>query len=392
MKSKRKTMVPQFSFRPRSIVDEKLVMNRNENAVFDIILSIINDEDDSDESIADNTNYMLYAPAYSGYMGVNSDKDAYKALRSGMKSLYEHDVVIGDDKVGMHMRIISKWAWNVSQRAILFELTKDIKQMLIAEKRKNCNTFYIWKYSLPLSGKYAPKLYYCLKEWAKTGNRIDTVENLRYILNFPENDKYCDIHRKIVSSIEEINEKTDIFVSFDEIKENVRGGSKVVSIRFNIQNKKNIPVYESFSDVPGISYKAGTECIIKGLIADIGIKVSEKDIQSIAKKADDNHLDETTIRRRLNSVKDKMFNKKNPVGFLIFVMSDQFSEIPEENTNTKAFSAKNNSFKNFHERGENLDKNTETRYWELFTKKMTYNNTITEAELQELEEIECMRN
>ena len=376
---KKRNQVPQFSFRPRSIVDEKLVMNRNENAVFDIILSIINEEDDDDVSVAENTKYILYAAEYAGYMGISAEKDAYKALRSGMKSLYEHDVVIGDEKAGMHMRIIQIWGWNASQKEIFFELTKDVKRMLVIEKKKNCNTFYIWKYSLPLAGKYAPKLYYCLKEWAKTGHRIDTVDNLKYILDFPVNDKYSEVHRKLESAVAEINAKTDICVSFSEITENVRGGAKVSKIKFNIKNKKNLPVVNA----PALPDKTNFSLVEKTIRERLsGTGLSESTISAVVAAAEKNGLEKSAVIRRLDYFKDNMASLKNPAGFLIFAMSDSFTE---EKINMSQ--QKKNRFHNFKQRGDDLDPELEKRYWELFTKRITVNDSLTDEESAELDEI-----
>jgi len=95
--------------------------------------------------------------------------------------------------------------------------------------------------------KYSARLYFLLQQWAKVGNKTMELDEIRKILGvgFTEKDgkrvyKLGLFHqlrqRALEPAIEEINQYTDLNISYDEIIE----GQKVTSVTFHIEktNKK----------------------------------------------------------------------------------------------------------------------------------------------------------
>lgn len=98
---------------------------------------------------------------------------------------------------------------------------------------------------MKFKSKYTSRLFFLLKQWEKLGHKTVTIDEIRKIIGvgYTEKDgkrvyKLSMYHqlrqRAIESSIAEINEFTDLNISYSEINE----GKKVVAIDFHIEKKK----------------------------------------------------------------------------------------------------------------------------------------------------------
>lgn len=97
---------------------------------------------------------------------------------------------------------------------------------------KNFTKYYL-KNIISLNSFYAMRIYELLKQYEKIGSREIDVSSLRYMLGIDDNKytDFYDIKRKILEpSVREINNKTDIRIFTEAIKE----GRKIARIKFNI--------------------------------------------------------------------------------------------------------------------------------------------------------------
>jgi len=92
------------------------------------------------------------------------------------------------------------------------------------------------KYTYVLNSRYSIRLYELLKQYENTGYRIDYIEELREMLGV-EKDEYkvfADFDKRVLKpAVEEINEKTDLKVSYYKKKT----GKKITHIEFRIEVK-----------------------------------------------------------------------------------------------------------------------------------------------------------
>lgn len=97
-------------------------------------------------------------------------------------------------------------------------------------------TKYFLKNIISLKSFYAMRIYELLKQYETIGHREIDIQSFRYMLGIA-NSKYkdfYDIKRKIlIPSVKEINEKTDIRINYNEIKE----GRKTVKIQFDVSSR-----------------------------------------------------------------------------------------------------------------------------------------------------------
>ncbi|MEH6891863.1 replication initiation protein [Bacillus sp. JJ864] len=88
-----------------------------------------------------------------------------------------------------------------------------------------------------LKSTYAIRIYELLKQYEDLKERTISLENLRYYLDAMDvYPNYANFKQRVLKpSQKELNQKTDIFFEFEEIK----SGRKVQKIRFIIRSQKN---------------------------------------------------------------------------------------------------------------------------------------------------------
>jgi plasmid replication initiation protein len=143
---------------------------------------------------------------------------------------------------------ISSIEKNPNDKSISFSFDKKLRPYLLGLKR----TFFVYRtlYAFNLGSAYGIRLY----QWAKSREYLKrpqqvTIDELRLSLGTIEFDgrgkivkeslkRYADFHRVAVQpAMKEINEKTDIWLAFKEVK---RPGTKIVaSLIFTVRQKES---------------------------------------------------------------------------------------------------------------------------------------------------------
>ena len=100
---------------------------------------------------------------------------------------------------------------------------------------KNNFTAYDIRNILPLTGKYTLRVYELLKQFSKIGERVLYVDELKRLLGVPEKYTYGHFKsRVLIPASEDLKQHTDMYFTFEEIKE----GKKVTAIRFTIEKQQ----------------------------------------------------------------------------------------------------------------------------------------------------------
>ena len=101
-------------------------------------------------------------------------------------------------------------------------------------------TKYELMYVLCLRGKYAVRLYEILKSYLFQGEWLIELSQLKQIIRCEGYDAYKEFNRNVLkTSIQEINDYTDLAVSYETIKE----GRSVKYINFKISDMKTTDDY-----------------------------------------------------------------------------------------------------------------------------------------------------
>lgn len=351
------------AYRPRSITEARLAMSASENDVFDILLTYINREND----IPENLYYELNIADFKKEFGLEYEQNAYKKIRNATLKLSDKSIEILDEQNRfVKFCLFQTVRWNEKSKKVEVELGSYIKKLLVNEKYKS-STFYRIKYTLPMDSQYSKRLYIMFNEWLKTGIRYDSVDILRDKLQVPKSYKYNMFKQRVLDiSLREINESTDIYVTYTETKQPVRGGQKVVGLTFQIKKKEC---------VTDRIEQDGAQMITDYLKSKNVNCITQVQAVIIYRTAQKGKLTDRQIKNRINIVIEKN-NVKSMIAYLIFAMSDKF-DTPKD---------VRNGFNNFEQR------NYSDEWITLFEKHCLNPENMSEDELLRLDELTSQAN
>ena len=180
-----------------------------------------------------------------GYESVNGK--AYKDIKKALSLLSKQqsdfiEIVTKDGRVEETIvRWLEKPRVDKATGMVTLKLDDDLKPYLLNLKKNY--TKFEWLYTKAMQSKYSVKLYELLKSWEKTrqGVKEFNLDDLKNYIDAPDSYKNFNTFKKRVLDIalEEINEITDLLVSYETKKK----GKKVIGLIFHISKKevKNIP-------------------------------------------------------------------------------------------------------------------------------------------------------
>ena len=159
----------------------------------------------------------------------------YDDLKEAIRKLLTRLIIIRTEQAVLATTFLSS-AEYFKNTTIELSFDKKLKPYLL--QLKNNFTMYQFENVIALSSVYAIRIYELCKQYQKIKERIIEIEDLKEILEIKKKYKKYNDFKKYVLEIakREINEKTDINISFEEIKT----GRKVSAIRFLISAKKEI--------------------------------------------------------------------------------------------------------------------------------------------------------
>ncbi|MCM1234068.1 MAG: replication initiation protein [Ruminococcus flavefaciens] len=348
------------AFKPRTLVEARCGLKASESDIFDMLLSYINRSDDD----PGNLTYTLVVNDFKDKFGLKYAENSYKKIRDGVTNLKGKtiDIWSDDGKIFESYVLFQSIKWNNRCGTVTVKLGEDIKSMIVQQKQSI--TYYEIRYTLPMSSRYSKRLYVMFKEWAQSKNkqRYDRVDELREKLKVPKSYKYNDFKTSVLNvALSEINNTTDLTVSFKEHLKPVRGGMKVVGLTFDIQEKVC---------VTDVVERQGSEMLLGYLLSKGVTSITRKQAVIIYRAAQKGKLTDRQIKNRVNIV----LNKKdvyNLAGYLIFAMSEKFKT-------PKALDA---GFKNFEGRAYSRE------WFQLFEKNMLAPECMSQEELQRFHEL-----
>ena len=212
------------------------------------VISMIEPEDESFKL------YKINVKHFAALSGLDSNA-LYEELREVALQIKSKPLVIpghlepGDPDPS---ELITSWFADVVIQAtgdgyVGVSISERLKPYLLQVKREFFK--YRLAYVLQLRSGYAIRLYQWAKRWQYSGKRRITIEDLRIVLGTVELTSKGSVKRTLLAlykdfkkrallpAVTEINEKTDISVSFIENK--VKGSKTVESLTFTINENAN---------------------------------------------------------------------------------------------------------------------------------------------------------
>ncbi|MEH8210460.1 replication initiation protein [Gallibacterium anatis] len=119
-----------------------------------------------------------------------------------------------------------------------FQIVLHEKLMPFVSEIKNKFTKYNLEYVAKFSGFHSIRLYEILAQYRLRGWReVSLVELKEWLQISDKYNRYNNFNQRVLNpAINEINEKSDLFVEVEPIKR----GRSIVSLKFTIQTKKNV--------------------------------------------------------------------------------------------------------------------------------------------------------
>lgn len=157
-------------------------------------------------------------------------KSEYQAIYDASEKLLDRKVKSYENGIREGWNWVSKFKCDENTKMITMKFCEDMKPFLLNLIENRGYTKFLLKYAMPLSSIYAQRFYEMYRSLvyegqAKAVQRVE-LQELRDRLEMPNNKNklYGHFKTRVLDIAErEINSKTDIFISFKEVRSNTRG-------------------------------------------------------------------------------------------------------------------------------------------------------------------------
>ncbi len=194
-----------------------------------IVLTMVGMIQPSDEDFKD---YRISVKSFSEMLGLKGSVK-YTQMKGIAENLMSKTVEIPKKNGGW---ILANWIssaeYKEGEGVIELSFSPKLKPYML--QLKNQFTSYRLSNILNLNSTYSIRLYELMKKWQHLGKWGCSVEDLRGKLGVGEKiyPKYANLKARVLApAIAEVNEKTDLFIRFNEIK----NGRSVERIEFTVQ-------------------------------------------------------------------------------------------------------------------------------------------------------------
>lgn len=215
------------------LVEAPCKLTITEQKIVYLILSMI---DKNDEDFKD---YKFRIVDFMEKLDLKG-QSAYSQLKATTRLLRSRTFTIKyKDENGDSHELQTGWVsdadYNDNTGTVTFYLSKKLKPFLL--QLKEYFTVLELDNLMQMKSVYSTKLYELLKQYKKIGQRTFDLKELKekLAINKKSYELYNNFKRKVLLiAQEEINEKTDIYFEFEEIKE----ARKVVALKFYINSNE----------------------------------------------------------------------------------------------------------------------------------------------------------
>ena len=224
------------------VVKDNALMNASYNLEVTeqrlILLAIINARE-THQGITSDSKLEIHANDYASQFHVTKEA-AYKALKTAVNNLFERQFSFKEEtKKGIGI-VRSRWVSRIKyiDDSAILEITfaPDVVP-LITRLEKHFTSYQIQQVT-QLTGKYAIRLYELLIAWREVG-KVPQIELSEFRAKLGiENDEYKAMNhfksRVLEPSIKQINQHTDITVSYEQHKR----GRTITGFSFKFKHKQ----------------------------------------------------------------------------------------------------------------------------------------------------------
>ena len=197
-----------------------------------LILWLMSEIQPSDDDL---TVFRIPVKEFAEFVGIDKNKNIYSQMANITRRLLDRKSFEIEDKDSgrlLQVNWLASADYHLRDGFVDIEISRKLKPYLLNLKQEF--TSLQLRYAVALSSFYAIRLYELLKQYESIGFRKCTIDELREYFGICEGKYkfYKDLRTYTVDiAIREINEKTDILVSYEEKKDGRRVGSLLFTIR-----------------------------------------------------------------------------------------------------------------------------------------------------------------
>lgn len=160
----------------------------------------------------------------------------YEQIKIAIKRISERWVRTEDNERITEFRWVSSRTYFKKEGRFRIAMTNEVMPYLT--QLKGQFTQYQLNHISGFSSFHSIRLYELLTQYKRVGERYISVEDLKKWLQLEEKyDRYNNLNQRVLTpALEEINEKSDLFIEYEPIKR----GRKIVGIEFDISYEKPI--------------------------------------------------------------------------------------------------------------------------------------------------------
>ncbi|MFK8796018.1 replication initiation protein [Planococcus plakortidis] len=218
-----------------------------------IVLTMASMIEPNDEDFKD---YRISIREFSEMLGLEG-KTKYTEVKEISKELMSKTIEIPQEDGGwLLVHWISSAKYIKGEGVLELSFSPKLRPYML--QLKDHFTSYRLSNVLSLNSTYSIRLYELMKKWQKTGKWEKSVEDLKLQFGVPEDSYKRYNHfktRVLLRAVEEVNEKTDLFIKIREIKKG-RSVEKIeFIIRYSPKKEIRVPRLENNSEsVEGLSW------------------------------------------------------------------------------------------------------------------------------------------
>ena len=176
----------------------------------------------------------ITAQEYSKLTGINI-KNAHRELYKASDALWTADIILFNGNEKIEIRWIQKRISKVKgEGSVIITWSDDVLKYISSLQSRF--TSYKLRYIATLQSGHSIRLYELLMKFKSTGERVIYLNDFKSSLGL--SDKYYqfkELNKFVIKpSIKELNERSDLIVSYEAIKK----GRSVVALSFEFKTKK----------------------------------------------------------------------------------------------------------------------------------------------------------
>lgn len=270
---------------------------------------------------------------FAKLLDIEQSKDIYKRVKKASENLMRKIVTIHEEDGDLLISWFSSVKYYKGAGMVSLRSDPRLKPYLLNLKQY---TQYRLENVLKLNSSYSIRIYEILKQYQKIRERTVPLDRLKELVGLKK-DQYPRLYdfkkRVLLVAQKELEEKTDICFTFNEVKE----GTKVVAIKFYIrknsiqEENQEIKETDTCNNEVAITINENMNFALMGRLVDYGVMVEK------AKSILQQYPEEQVIRNIEYAAKEGTKAKKeNFAGFLIKSIEDDYSkDVPTQFNNNE---------------------------------------------------------